>query len=110
MRGRDAHWEPERETKLKGGRGLKAQCWILGDQEITEGEGKNMPVRNEGEEGKGRGDNQGTTCIWTTASGDPEKKKTSDTSSELGLFTGRGTFGSGWSFGGEVVLLARSTR
>ena len=34
-----------------------------------------MPVRNEGEEGKGRGDDQGTTRIWTAASGDPENLK-----------------------------------
>ena len=54
-----------------------------------------------------RGNNQEATCIRTTASEDPEEP--SDASGKLGLFTGQGTFGRGRSFGGEVMLLARST-
>ena len=73
----------------------------------TEGEVGNMPVRNEGKWEREGGDNQGATCIRTTASEDPEGP--SDASSKLGLFTGRGAFGRGRSFGGEVMLLARST-
>ena len=55
----------------------------------------------------GRGDDQGTTRIRTAALEDPE---TSSASSKPGLFMGQGAFGRGQSFGGEVVLLARSMR
>ena len=58
--------------------------------------------------GKGRGGQPGGQLALTTASEDPEEP--SDASSKLGLFMGQGAFGRGWSFGGEVVLLARSTR
>ena len=56
-------------------------------------------------EGKG-GTTRGQLAL-TTVSEDPEEP--SGASSKLGLFTGRGAFGRGRSFGGEVVLLARST-
>ena len=58
--------------------------------------------------GKGRGGQPGGQLALTTVLEDPEEP--SDTSSKPGLFTGQGAFGRGWSFGGEVVLLARSTR
>ena len=35
-----------------------------------------MPVRNEGKWGREGGNDQGTTCIRTTASEDPEKPQT----------------------------------
>ena len=73
---------------------------------FTEGEGRNMPVRNEGRRGR-----EGGTTRGQLAFGQLHRKtlKTSDASSKPGLFTGRGAFGRGWSFGGEVVLLARGT-
>ena len=59
-----------------------------------------MPVRNEGRITRGQ-----------LAFRQLHRKtlKTSSASSKLGLFMGQDTFGRGWSFWGEVVLLARST-
>ena len=57
--------------------------------------------------GRGRGGQPGGQLALTTASEDPVEP--SDASSKPGLFTGQGAFGRGRSFGGEVVLLARST-
>ena len=73
----------------------------------TEGEVRNMPVRDEGKWG-----GEGGTTRGQLAFGQLRRKtlKTSNAGSKPGLFTGRGAFGRGWSFGGEVVLLARSTR
>ena len=73
----------------------------------TEGEGRNMPVRNEGGEGAGKGGRSGDNSHSDSCVGRP--CKTSDASGKPGLFTGRGAFGRGWSFGGEVVLLAGGT-
>ena len=47
----------------------------LGNQENTEGEGRTMPVRNEGKQGREGGDDQGTTRIRTAVSEDPENLK-----------------------------------
>ena len=71
------------------------------------GGGKYACDKNEGGRGKGRGGQPGGQLTLTTASEDPEEP--SDASSKLGLFMGRGAFGRGRSFGGEDVLLARST-
>ena len=57
--------------------------------------------------GKGRGGQPGGQLALTTVSEDPEEP--SDTSGEPGLLMGRGALGRGRGFGGEVVLLARST-
>ena len=73
---------------------------------FTEGEGGNMPVRNEGKWGGEEGMTRGQLAF-----GQLRRKtlKASSASSELGLFTGRGAFDGGRSFGGEVMLLARGT-
>ena len=72
----------------------------------TKGEVRNMPVRNEGKWGGEGGMTRGQLAFGQLCQ---KTLKTSDASSKLGLFTGRGAFGRGRSFGGEVVLLARST-
>ena len=94
------------ETKGEGRRGLKAWCWNWVTRNCTEGEGGNMPVRNEERQGREGGMTRGQLAF-----GQLHRKtlKTSDTSSKLGLFMGQGAFGRGQSFGREVVLLARST-
>ena len=66
-----------------------------------------MPVTEAREAWEGKGGTTRGQLALTIALGDP--KEPSGASSKPGLFTGRGTFGRGWSFGGEVVLLARST-
>ena len=57
--------------------------------------------------GEGKGGTTRGQLALTTALEDPQEP--SDASGKPGLFMGRGTFGRGQSFGGEVVLLARST-
>ena len=50
-----------------------SQCRYRVTRNFTEGEGRNMPVRNEGRRGREGGNNQGTTRIRTAASEDPVK-------------------------------------
>ena len=59
---------------------IQHRYWVT--RNFTEGDGGNMPVRNEGKWGREGGDDQGTTCIRTTALDDPE---TSDASSKPGM-------------------------
>ena len=73
---------------------------------LTEGEGGNMPVRNEGKWGREGGMTRGQLAFGQLRQ---KTLKTSDASSKPGLFMGQGAFGRGWGFGGEVVLLARGT-